>query len=318
MYGLFCIVSSNLFFSDSMVLFLVLAHCFILCELATIYPMWFCFISSQGLLSIYTPWLPLWHVVTQHLEYSIRFNKEYYSIYQTTIYISGGTGLEYHPWGFGGVLNCSPGTYKISCSAINWSSCFLFVIYPPSCPSSSSSFFTNAILLLMSSRTLLWHLAPSMSKELFFWTLFKHVLSMFSTCFVTVSSEFSHIHRFRFRRWLLPCPSAPTLCVRTCEAAELVPVYGTSTPRGHGLWLQVDHVIVVSLWYVLFVNSGLVMHTKAISHWRQSCCLFLNMAVLGIYLWFQTIWQTKQWAWKYAMKGLHVLLERIYSSCQEF
>lgn len=132
------------------------------------------------------------------------------------------------------------------------------------------------------------------AKELFFWTLFKHVLSMFSTCFVTVSSEFSHIHRFRFRRWLLPCPSAPTLCVRTCEAAELVPVNGTSTPRGHGLWLQVDHVIVVSLWYVLFVNSGLVMHTKAISHWCQSCCLFLNMAVLGIYLWFQTIWQTKQ------------------------
>ena len=140
MYGLFCIVSSNLFFSDSMVLFLVLAHCFILCELATIYPMWFCLISSQGLLSICTPWLPLWHVVTQHLEYSIRFNKEYYSIYQTTIYMYWGTGLEYHPWGFGGVLNCSPGTYKMSCSAINWASCFLFVIYPPSCPSSSSSF----------------------------------------------------------------------------------------------------------------------------------------------------------------------------------
>ena len=45
---------------------------------------------------------------------------------------------------------------------------------------------------------------------------------------------------------------------------------------------------------MFFVNSGLVMHTKAISHWCQSCCLFLNMAVLGIYLWFQTIWQTKQ------------------------
>lgn len=190
MYGLFCIVSSNLFFSDSMVLFLVLAHCFILCELATIYPMWFCLISSQGLLSIYTPWLPLWHVVTQHLEYSIRFNKEYYSIYQTTIYMYWGTGLEYHPWGFGGVLNCSPGTYKMSCSAINWSSCFLFVIYPPSCPSSSSSFFTNAILLLMSSRTLLWHLAPSMSKGVQKNCFFEHYLNMCYPCFLRVLSLF--------------------------------------------------------------------------------------------------------------------------------
>ena len=110
-----CFALSHLisFSFDSMVLFLVLAHWCILCELATIYPMWFCLISSQGLLSIYTPWLPLWHVVTQHLEYSIRVNKEYSSIYQTTIYMYGGTGLEYHPWGFGGVLNCSPGTYKL-------------------------------------------------------------------------------------------------------------------------------------------------------------------------------------------------------------
>ena len=147
MYGLFCIVSSNLFFFDSMVLFLVLAHWCILCELATIYPMWFCLISSQGLLSIYTPWLPLWHVVTQHLEYSIRVNKEYSSIYQTTIYMYGGTGLEYHPWGFGGVLNCSPGTYKIDVLPLidHHIFCLLFIrlhVPPhphPSSPTPSSS-----------------------------------------------------------------------------------------------------------------------------------------------------------------------------------
>lgn len=120
---------------------------------------------------------------------------------------------------------------------------------------------------------------------------------MFCHCFFRV---FPHPPFPEPRRWLLPCPSAPTLCVRTCEAAELVPVNGTSTPRGHGpSWVLVAGWPCdcgVTLICFFFVNSGLVMHTKIISHWCQSCCLFLNVAVLGIYPWFQTVelWQTKQ------------------------
>ena len=65
----------------------------------------------------------------------------------TTIYMYGGTGLEYHPWGFGGVLNCSPGTYKIAVLPLidHHIFCLLFIrlhvpAHPhPSSPTPSSS-----------------------------------------------------------------------------------------------------------------------------------------------------------------------------------